>query len=227
MNDRDIFKFNFWPGFADLMLSLVLVVLIILFSVSSLIAGGTIDLEKVEKNQDKIVGQIKESVSGHYNISENRDEKADIYVLKELDRQIITFSDKVLFDSDEYLLKDDGKIILSVVSNAIKGNLDYIQEIQIQGHADTDGGSRYGSNLKLASLRAISVHEFLQSDGIDPVNSLMSITSFGEYKPIQRRNGEKYIMDTLKQANSSSELKAKNRRIEILLFYKNEMGHNS
>ena len=51
----------------------------------------------------------------------------------------------------------------------------------------------------------------------------MSATSFGEYKPVQRLDGDStYTPEKLKKHHRSRELKAKNRRMEILLFYRNE-----
>ena len=51
----------------------------------------------------------------------------------------------------------------------------------------------------------------------------MSATSFGKYKPVGRDVISDFNLEQLKQANATEELKARNRRIEIVLFYKNEM----
>ena len=51
----------------------------------------------------------------------------------------------------------------------------------------------------------------------------MSATSFGEYKPIQRSNQDsRYTPEKLKEHNKTKELKAQNRRMDILLFYRFE-----
>ena len=51
----------------------------------------------------------------------------------------------------------------------------------------------------------------------------MSATSFGEYKPVQRlMDDSTYTPEKLMKHNSTRALKAKNRRMEILLFYRNE-----
>lgn len=231
---KDKFGFNFWPSFTDLMLSLVLVVLIILFVVSKMIAAGSENLDKARESQKAIQTQIQEQIGKNYTITVISDKsneetiekmkntKADITIIDKLDRQTITFSDKILFDSGRSELKPAGYEVLKVVGPVVADNLKNISEIQIQGHADIEDTDDY--NLLLASNRAIAVYKFLQTTvGIDPANYLMSITSFGKYKPVGREAGQSFDRQKLLEANIDKESKAKNRRIEIVLFYKNDM----
>lgn len=231
---KDKFGFNFWPSFTDLMLSLVLVVLIILFVVSKMIAAGNENLDRARDSQKAIQTQIKNMIGSKYSIKvisdrNNKDTAkeieesiADINIIDKLDRQTITFSDKLLFDSGKSDLKPAGLDVLNAVGPVIKSNFQYISEIQIQGHADIVNTDDF--NLRLASERAISVYKFVQTNvGIDPAEHLMSITSFGKYKPIGREAGDKFDKYDLSKANSTYTLRAKNRRIEIVLFYKNEL----
>lgn len=231
---KDKFGFNFWPSFTDLMLSLVLVVLIILFVVSKMIAAGSENLDKARDSQKAIQTQIQEQIGGNYTIAvisdktneetaeQMKNNKADITIIDKLDRQTITFSDKILFDSGKSELKPAGYDVLKVVGPVVAANLDNISEIQIQGHADIEDTDDY--NLLLASNRAIAVYKFLQSTvGIDPANYLMSITSFGKYKPVGREAGQSFSRQKLESANVDAAARAKNRRIEIVLFYKNDM----
>ena len=76
--------------------------------------------------------------------------------------QRYSFSDRILFEPDKFLLSDDGKETLLTVGRQIKYNLNNISEIQIQGHADPDPPAFVPSNLHLAALRAIEVFQFLQ-----------------------------------------------------------------
>lgn len=231
---KDKFGFNFWPSFTDLMLSLVLVVLIILFVVSKMIAAGTENLDKARDSQKKIQTQIESQIGKNYSIlvisdksneetSEKMlDNKADITIVNKLDRQTITFSDKILFDSGKSELKPAGYDVLKVVGPVVMNNLANISEIQIQGHADIEDTDDY--NLTLAANRAIAVYKFLQTEvAVDPAKYLMSITSFGKYKPVGREAGQEYDRAKLEKANIDAAAKAKNRRIEIVLFYKNDM----
>ena len=221
---KDKFGFNFWPSFTDLMLSLVLVVLIILFVVSKMIAAGNENLDRARDSQKAIQTQIKNMIGSKYSIKvisdrNNKDTAkeieesiADINIIDKLDRQTITFSDKLLFDSGKSDLKPAGLDVLNAVGPVIKSNLQYISEIQIQGHADIVNTDDF--NLRLASERAISVYKFVQTNvGIDPAEHLMSITSFGKYKPIGREAGDKFDKYDLSKANSTYTLRAKNRRI--------------
>lgn len=230
---KDKFGFNFWPSFTDLMLSLVLVVLIILFVVSKMIAAGSENLNKARESQQAIQTQIKEQIGDRYTIAiisdknnvevneQIRESQADITIIDKLDRQTITFSDKVLFDSGRSELKPQGYEVLKVVGPVIYSNINSISEIQIQGHADIVNNDDL--NLNLASARAMAVYKFLQNAvGVDPASCLMSITSFGKYKPVGREAGQQFDRAQLESANKTDELRAKNRRIEIVLFYKND-----
>ena len=150
------------------------------------------------------------------------DNKADITIVNKLDRQTITFSDKILFDSGKSELKPAGYDVLRVVGPVVMNNLANISEIQIQGHADIEDTDDY--NLTLAANRAIAVYKFLQTEvAVDPAKYLMSITSFGKYKPVGREAGQEYDRAKLEKANIDAAAKAKNRRIEIVLFYKHDM----
>lgn len=231
LNNR--FGFNFWPSFTDLMLSFVLVVLIVLFVVSKMIAAGTENLDRARQSQQKIQTQIEQGINKQYKVltlsdrdgtdinKEMTNHPADVYIINKLDRQTITFSDKVLFDSGQSDIKPAGYEILNVVGPILATNLDNIGEIQIQGHADISFEDDF--NLQLAANRAIAVYKFLQVNvGIDPAQYLMSATSFGKYKPVGRESGSDYTYEKLQQANADEALMARNRRIEIVLFYKNQ-----
>lgn len=231
LNNR--FGFNFWPSFTDLMLSFVLVVLIVLFVVSKMIAAGTENLDRARQSQQKIQTQIEQGINKQYKVltlsdrdgtdinKEMTNHPADVYIINKLDRQTITFSDKVLFDSGQSDIKPAGYEILNVVGPILANNLDNIGEIQIQGHADISFEDDF--NLQLAANRAIAVYKFLQVNvGIDPSQYLMSATSFGKYKPVGREAGSEYNYEKLQEANSDEALMARNRRIEIVLFYKNQ-----
>jgi flagellar motor protein MotB len=222
--------FNFWPSFADLMLALVLILVLVLFLVVAIISVGTINLSHVEKNQNEMIKKIasmytseaKELSADLYGISINRPGSYDIIIKNEPALQRITFSDNILFLPDDDQLNETGQRVLRVVGDSLKQQLSLIREIQIQGHADTAKTVRFRSNVYLASSRAISVYTFLQhSIGIDPAQHLMSANSFGEFKPIQRsEDDDTYDWQKIESNNSSLELKGKNRRIELLLFYR-------
>ena len=237
--ENDTLGFNFWPSFADLMLILVLILVITVFAViavmsAELVSAGTDDLRHVEKKQMSMI----EAIADEYGVEEEEQKdgrfvipiqlgdgsSTKITVQNEPTIQRFSFTDRILFEPDEYLLKQAGEDTLLIVGNEIKHYLTSIREIQIQGHADPDMPSKSPSNLHLAASRAIEVFNFLQEQvKIDPASYLMSATSFGEFKPVQRSDQDNsYHPDKLEEHNSTKELKAQNRRIEILLFYRYE-----
>ena len=129
----------------------------------------------------------EESKTDFFEIRLEGDDDTKILIRNEATLQRYSFSDRILFEPDRYDLKEEGKETLQDVGSRNKKNLKDIKEIQIQGHADPDPPAYVPSNLHLGALRAIEVYKFLQhSIRIDPANHLMSATSFGEYKPVQR-----------------------------------------
>ena len=251
MEDNTL-DFNFWPSFSDLMLTLVLILVIVVFAVIVSFSvepdpipsdpPGTHDLTKVEEKQEAMIKAIAEAYSVKWEkVKKRKDEETEtdsfvipihlddggsteILIKNETTLQRYSFSDRILFKPDKYNLSNDGKDTLRKVGEEIKKNIDNISEIQIQGHADPDTPSIVSTNLHLAALRAIEVFIFLQEKiEIDPERHLMSATSFGEYKPVQRSDKDRtYTPEKLKKHNNTKEEKAKNRRMEILLFYRFE-----
>jgi len=71
-------------------------------------------------------------------------------------------------------------------------------KISVEGHTDSEGKNE--SNLKLSEARAKAVVEAIVNAGID--KSRLSSTGYGEEKPIAD--------------NSTTEGKAKNRRVELI-----------
>ena len=232
--EENTLDFNFWPSFADLMLILVLILVIVVFVVIAVISAGTVDLRDVEQKQ---IGVIQ-AIAAKYGVEPKQKENGtfvipiplvdsgstEILIQNEPTLQRFSFRDSILFEPEEYRLTENGKKTLLIVGNQIKTNLDYISEIQIQGHADPTPPSLYTSNLHLAAWRAIEVYRFLQKQvPINPLTHLMSATSFGEFKPVQRSlQDSTYTITKLKEHNRTRELKARNRRMEILLFYRFE-----
>ena len=230
--EENTLDFNFWPSFADLMLALVLILVIVVFVAIGVISAGTIDLKHVEQKQVEMIRAIAIEYGVEYEKRENgyfvipieleNGGYTEISIQNEPTLQRFSFKDRILFEPDEYQLNEDGKKPLLIVGKQIESNLNNIREIQIQGHADPDPSSLLPSNLHLAAWRAIEVFNFLQEQvSINPATHLMSATSFGEFKPVQRSiQDSSYNPEKLEAHNSTDELKARNRRIEILLFYR-------
>lgn len=221
--------FNFWPSFADLMLALVLIMALVLFLTSAVLTVGSVNLRHVEQQQEAMIQVIAKSYNTEavkmpgteqtYGIAVYRSTPPDLLVQNEPLLQRITFSDNILFESDKVNLKPKGEKILKDVATALKSQLRFIKEIQIQGHADNDFSPTYKLNIRLAAERAITVFKFFEAEGIDPAEHLMSVTSFGEFRPVARKDDAEFNERKLKEANAG-DLKNQNRRIELLLFYR-------
>lgn len=236
MQEDNSLDFNFWASFADLMLALVLVLSLLLFVVVAVISFNSVNLKQVEDSQSKMVNSIAEKYKAKpillksdeqlkrylYGISTSNSNIYDIKVRNELNVQRITFSDKLLFRPDETDINPNGQEVLSVVGKILTWQLQLIKEIQIEGHADTRKSGKFRTNTELAAMRAIAVFEYLQKNvGIDPNKKLMSVTSFGEFKSVQRGENEEadYSSNQLTFDNADENLRSYNRRIEIVLIY--------
>jgi len=221
---------NFWPPFVDFMIFLVLLVIFVFSVAYSLIILKYVDITKAISCQQKMKNLLlknskftkMDSSKNAYTIYFN-DNYGEYYVslINELQLQRIRVSAGLLFDKNDYRISERGYDILKTLGNAIKSNLECIQRIQIEGHADTDPTSKFRSNLELAGLRAFEIFYFLKdSIGISPSRHLISAASFGEYKPVNRYEDSYFDDDSLIASNINEEKKSLNRRVEFLIFYK-------
>jgi flagellar motor protein MotB len=226
---REKFDFNFWPSFTDIMLSLILV-LFLFFAFFVYASSDSWMLKKIKTSEMDIINSVGTSYKkapaqngeGVFTIKLGTAAGDEIIFVNEPTLQRIRFSTNVLFDRDDYRLKDRGKDILSIIGAKIMEHQSKLREIQIQGHADPDLSKKFAKygNLELGAFRAMSVYLFLKENvHIDPCKSLMSATSFGEFKPIQRKEGQRLTVEELDAMNGDEDLKAMNRRIELVLFY--------
>lgn len=239
MDEGTSLDFNYWASFADLMLALVLVLALLLFVVVAVISFNTVNLKEVKDNQSKITNaiaaqyrtksvlltkddELKRELVG---ISTTRTANYDIKIQTDLNVQRITFTDKLLFGPDETEVNLNGQKVLTTVGKTLKNQLSFVKEIQIEGHADTLKSGRFRTNTELAAMRALAVFEFFQQKTrIDPNKTLMSTTSFGEYKSVNRGDHEDsaYNRKKLENDNRTEDLRSINRRIEIVLIYRRE-----
>lgn len=230
MKDDNLLDFNFWPSFADMMLCLVLILIILLFIIIAGLAANTVNLEVVNNNQEEIINSIASSYGvtpekiavNTYGISTMGIGVNDIIIRNEPTMQRIIFTDHILFNSDEYSINPQGQEALSIVGQSLLQKLDLLSEIQIQGHADVNPSRRFSSNMQLASMRALAVFDYMNNQvGIDPTEHMISATSFGEFKPVQREDGAlEYDWAKLQEDNDTEQKRQSNRRIELLLLYK-------
>ncbi len=123
------------------------------------------------------------------------------------ERQGIRFriSDPLLFDVGQATLKSERIQVLQEIAFFVK---DGSSEIKIEGHTDNTPvrSGRFQSNWELSLQRAMSVMNYLvDHEHIDPTR--VWVAGYGEYKPVA--------------PNTTTENKAKNRRVEIFLDWSN------
>ena len=162
---------------------------------------GVANLKKTKEEEVKSVSKTYENL-----MQEMKGEIAQGQVaITELKGKLtVDVLDKILFASGESEVKPEGLAVLQRVIDILKNVKD--KAIRIEGHTDNVkiGGAlakKYATNWELSAARAINVTRYLQKQGIDP--ALLASVAYGEYKPVAD--------------NSTSEGRAKNRRIAIIL----------
>jgi chemotaxis protein MotB len=112
---------------------------------------------------------------------------------------ILTFPEKIIFDSGQAQLKSSAQPVLKKVAAFIQSHS--ALSVEIQGHTDDQSISsrRYPSNWELSADRATQVAKALMQFGINPTR--LSTKGFGEYQPLY--------------PNDSESNRLKNRRVEL------------
>lgn len=110
---------------------------------------------------------------------------------------IVDILGDVLFDSGKVVLKNSAKQSLDRVAQVINSSYSG-RVIRIEGHTDSDPirRSEWRTNERLSAERALAVHEYLTSKGVD--RKRMHIAGFADARP----------RDT----------KARSRRVEIVIL---------
>lgn len=103
----------------------------------------------------------------------------------------------ILFDTDEATLKNDAKVVIAKLAGILLIMPDL--NLRIEGHTDSTGSPDY--NQRLSERRAASVLDFLAGQGISP----------------QRMISEGYGLTRPVGDNATSQGRAKNRRVEIVI----------
>src|SRR5437879_12720823 len=125
-----------------------------------------------------------------------------------LKRQLtVNMVEAILFDSGKAEVKQEGLVVLGKVIEILKTVND--KSIRIEGHTDNKPivaplTQRYPTNWELSAARSINVARYLRKQGLHPAK--LSAAAFGEFKSVAD--------------NATSEGRAKNRRIEIVLVPK-------
>ncbi|RDY22964.1 hypothetical protein CHF27_010690 [Romboutsia maritimum] len=143
---------SFWPTFTDLLSTVLMVVILILFSSQSISGSVKQDLA------DNVNSSVKET------LKEN-----GIPVIVDKKTGQVTFGEKTMFDVDSDELKPEAKDMLKIfipryIETIYKDYGDYISKIIIEGH--TDDVASYIYNLDLSQRRAFNVVKFIIGEEI-------------------------------------------------------------
>lgn len=117
----------------------------------------------------------------------------------------ISFKDKVFFDGDSPVLKEEGKLVLDMFAEAIAPAAEHIKEIEVLGHTsqgDPNIPNEVITDRMLSADRSAQIVAYLQGKNIIEPAKLISM-AFGQFRPI----------DTFQ----TPEGRAHNRRAEILI----------
>lgn len=159
---------------------------------------GSTDPDTTSIDFDNLYYQLSQYV-------EENNLSADVELSKGDGFTFITFRNNIFFDGDSYVLKENGKQALDKLADVLYQAKDSISEIQVLGHtsqADPNQVNELVSDRFLSSNRATVVVVYLQEKNIvDP--AILVSSGYGQFRPISP-------FDT-------SESRAKNRRVEILI----------
>ena len=157
---------------------------------------GQDQLSELDKNYAEKMTELMNSLSS-MGVSDG-----DITTTRHLDATVITLQEKVLFNSGESKLSENGKAVLKKLVTVIHSKYP-TNDIRIEGHTDTDPVRLHkenSSNWELSAKRAARVVEFLDTQKTIPANKL-SIGAYGPNRPV-----------------SPGASKQLNRRVEIAIL---------
>jgi len=117
---------------------------------AALLASQQSEIDKLIGMRSRIIEELRDELRG-----------AGLDAVVDKNTGAIAFTGAVLFDSGKNQLKDSGKALLNafipvyIRTLMSEENNDYVAEIIIEGHTDTDG--TYLNNLALSQERALAV----------------------------------------------------------------------
>lgn len=120
------------------------------------------------------------------------------------DQIVFSVPSAVSFGAGKASLTDQGRKALLVLADRLR-EFRSPARFHVEGHTDSDPiqKSGFASNRHLSLERALAVHEFLVSQG-KIEDSRFVVVGHGQYDPVA--------------ANDSKENKAKNRRVEVVVY---------
>lgn len=225
---------SYWLSYSDMMAALLLMfVLIISFTMfqaevefeekeqelqlqQSLLAEQQEIMAQQQAQLDQIIGVRSDLITA----LKTEFDGTDLKVSVDSQTGAITLDSSILFDTDKYELKVSGYDFLEeflprYLSVLLKTEFrEYIAEIIIEGHTDTQGTYLY--NLELSQERALSVANFCLQDD----NGILSEEETQNLREIVTANGRAYS-DPIYYEDHTVNMDA-SRRVEFKFRLKDE-----
>lgn len=225
---------SYWLSYSDMMAALLLIfILIISFTLlqsqtvyeekeNELIAQKELveeqqeQLEEQQEQLDKLIGIRKELIEA----LKQEFEGSDLSVAVDSKTGSIALDSSILFDSGQFSLKSTGEELLKkflpkyIKVLTSKDFKEYVSEIIIEGHTDSQGSYMY--NLELSQKRALSVSSFC----LDTEKNVLSQKQVDNLRKIVTANGKSFSNPVL-DANGKENQNA-SRRVEFLFRLKDE-----
>lgn len=155
--------------------------------------------------QEQVDADIEQLYEAMEQYAQQENLTSQISITKGSGYVFVSFDDTVFFDGDSWELLDAGKKILDQVAQSIANVSDSIDEIRVLGHtaqASADKPNRPEVDRFLATNRAAEVTVYLQEKNIIDPARLVSV-GYGQWRPVAD--------------NTTSEGRAQNRRVELLV----------
>ena len=160
------------------------------------VASQVEQLQQHQKEQDVRMDQLSQSAQEAL----KRAQEAGVLAKGKVVFEQTFTEDRIKFKTDQYDLNSDAKAALDEFAGKVKGLQDQYF-IEIQGHTDDTGSSRY--NDELGQRRADEVRRYLSRSGGLPLNR-MSTISYGDTMPLQ--------------SNKTRAGRAQNRRVVLVVL---------
>lgn len=163
------------------------------------------DLTAAKQEKEESVAKLKNTYENLVNDMKKEIKQGEILITQLQDKLTVNLVDKIIFDSGQSIVKENGRKILDRVGAILKKIDD--KQIRIEGHTDNvpigpEIKDRFPTNWELSTARATNVARYLiDKVGINP--NLVSVTGYADQRPVA--------------TNDTEESRAKNRRIEIVL----------
>lgn len=166
-------------------------------------------LESISVMRAELFASVKESIEAQL----GKTNEQGLPLVEIGDNANIIINEAVLFDTAQYTIKPDGKLILDQFAVAFENVLknpdmkEIIDSITVEGHADKTGDD--ASNMTLSLNRANSVIDYLFKSNPNLLNdykSYFAAAGYSEFRPID--------------PGDTFEALAKNRRIEFSIKIK-------